>query len=184
MLIPPTPTIVRPFWSKLRSYQGCNAAISLASSCLRPPEPTSAFSRGKLTGQTQPDISSGRLPSASSGKSSKTGPCVRASRPSAVSSTRRWNSGSSGAPMGRPKSNGTQSARGGFICSVCSRTRLISTVAMPSSSINRASPPTARVQFGQTGVKKTALTPSSFKSPAKWRALSSSASGSVAPMKE
>ena len=48
--------------------------------------------------------------------------------------TRFWNAGSFGGPKGRPSSNGTQSARGGLVFSVCGRIRLIATVGMPSSS--------------------------------------------------
>jgi hypothetical protein len=50
-------------------------------------------------------------------------------------STLRWNGSSFGAPNGRPRGNGTQSARGGLICAVCSRIRLIAVVATPVASM-------------------------------------------------
>ncbi len=78
---------------------------------------------------------SGCARGSSSGKSSMTtGPLSRSSSRSAARITRFWNAGSPGGPKGRPSSNGTQSARGGLVFSVCGRIRLIATVAIPSSS--------------------------------------------------
>ena len=64
----------------------------------------------------------------------RTGPPSSTSMPSAASSTRFWNAASFGGPNGRPSSNGTHSARGGFVFSACGRISTMATVAMPSSS--------------------------------------------------
>jgi len=78
---------------------------------------------------------SGRARGSSSGKSMiRTGPPSSTSMPSAARITRFWNAGSFGGPNGRPSSNGTHSARGGFVFSACGRINTTATVAMPSSS--------------------------------------------------
>ena len=112
------------------------------------------------------------------------GPASRSKSPRSDRRTSIWNSGSLGAPRGRPSSNGTQREREGLILSVCSRTRLIPAVGIPSASMWCCSPPTARVQFGQTGIRITAVTPSSFRSLATWDAVSFMRVGSVAPINE
>jgi hypothetical protein len=63
-----------------------------------------------------------------------TGPVSRSISRKAARTTRFWKAGSRGGPKGRPSSNGTHSARGGLVFSVCGRIRLIATVAIPSSS--------------------------------------------------
>ena len=139
-----------------------SARAALAVSC-----PFSG--RANRTGQDHgsPAPSSG----AGSGKSSSTGPSGLSSSASAAAMTRCWNAGSPGAPRGRPRGKGTQSERGGAIASVCSRTRLIPVVDRPSDSRKCESALTARVQFGQTGVRKTESTPSPCRSDASSRAL-------------
>jgi hypothetical protein len=78
---------------------------------------------------------SGRARGSSSGESMiRTGPPSSTSMPSAARITRFWNAGSFGGPNGRPSSNGTHSARGGFVFSACGRINTTATVAMPSSS--------------------------------------------------
>ena len=127
-----TPTVVRRYCTTQRSCAPRSASTSAskppASDALSPvPEPV-----GTIGGR---QLASGSRRGSSSGKScSNTGPSVRSSNLRAVSKTRRWNTGSMGGPKGRPSSNGTHSARGGRVFSVCGRIRLIETVARPSSS--------------------------------------------------
>ena len=71
---------------------------------------------------------------ASSGKSASTGPATSSSRPRAARSTRRWKAASPGAPRGRPSSKDVHRVRGGRILSLCSRTRLRTTVGIPARS--------------------------------------------------
>ena len=71
-------------------------------------------------------------------------------------------SGFSASPNGYPRSNGTNSARGGLIIFVISSKSDIETVGMPTRSISAAIKPTAWTQKGQTGARKTASTPSSL----------------------
>jgi hypothetical protein len=54
--------------------------------------------------------------------------------------------------------NDTHKARGGLIADVCSRISEIWVVATPWCSMYFESAPTAHVQFGQTGVNRTAST--------------------------
>ena len=127
-----TPTVVRRYCTTQRSCAPRSASTSAskppASDALSPvPEPV-----GTIGGR---QLASGSRRGSSSGKScSNTGPSVRSSNLRAVSKTRRWNTGSMGGPKGHPSSNGTHSARGGRVFSVCGRIRLIETVARPSSS--------------------------------------------------
>jgi hypothetical protein len=59
----------------------------------------------------------------------------------AAASTRCCSVESFGRPSAKPKGNGTNSARGAFSFSVCSRTMLIEVVAIPCPSSARASTP-------------------------------------------
>ena len=99
-------------------------------------------------------------------------------------STRRWNAGSSGSPSGRPSGKGTQSPRGGFVFSMCGRTRPMTTVAMPWDSIMWASAHTARVQKGQTGHKRTASMVSCLRRPTTAWTVPPIVDGSVEPITE
>ena len=126
----------RPRCATYTSCQGARRRSSARTSATSPASPSAT--PPNETGQDQLPPSSWPSSSpagASSGKSSRmTGPSRRSSRPSAARSTRRWKSGSWGAPNGRPSSNGTHRNRGSSIRSVLTRTRLMPVVAMPSSS--------------------------------------------------
>ena len=98
---------------------------------------------------------------------------VSSSRAKTASSTARCSATSSGCPRGSPNGNGTHSARGGLIFSVCSRMRLIATVTSPASSNLRATTPTVWLHSGQVGVSRTTSTPSSTSRPASAGAVSS-----------
>ncbi len=66
-----------------------------------------------------------------------------------------------GSPKGYPNGRSTAKARGGCTRSVTSRSKVIDTVGIPDFSIALWTSPTDWWHIGQTGVSRTASTPSS-----------------------